>query len=71
MTSARSIISRYVAFGHVGHGFGSRRNRKPARSMEQIRAELAQHLAAVTFHAETRRMIAERSGSSRQSNGLF
>lgn len=48
---------------------GRRRNRKRARSAEEIQRELTQHLAAVALHQETRRRLAERW--YRQTNGPF
>ena len=54
--STRSIISRFIAFGHVGHGFGNR-NKRVRKSAEELSRELAEYNAAIAFHKETRRMI--------------
>lgn len=42
-----------------------------ARHVAFGRRELAQHQAAVAFHTETLRMIEQRSGNYRQTNGPF
>lgn len=61
-------MQRMIAYG-VCRGGGRRRNPKPTRSAEEIQRELAQHLAAVALHQQTRRRLAERW--YRQTNGPF